>query len=417
MSIFQKIFRQNKKESITTPEDKISDLVVALDIGTEYIKCMIFEICPDGKNVLSYAKKKQMSKAMNAAVIIDLEKVLIKVKECYNIAISKLDSDKRPKDIIIGIAGEAIMGEVINVNYTREDPHTLIDQEEMNFILSQLKENSFDKAINALAEKNGYDPADIVEVYTRINDCHIGNYRVNDLRGFKGDDISFKLYTTYGPKVHLESLKTLARFLGLTLRKIMVIPFVIANNFKLNDENFSGIFIDIGGGTTDIAVVKNGAIYGTQMFGFGGKMITERISNVLGIDEELAEIKKIAYSKNQIGDNEFEVSQLEKSRIKKVLERDCNIWCTMLEVALNEIEDINIMPHNIYLSGGGALLPEIRQVINNYPWQNSIAFERVPVVSTILPKDINNIIDIKKLLTRIDDISITAMISEYTTNN
>jgi cell division protein FtsA len=81
--------------------------------------------------------------------------------------------------------------------------------------------------------------------------------------------------------------------------------------------DFSAIFIDIGGGTTDIAVVRNGGLEGTKMFGLGGRAFTKRLAQELNIGFEEAEMLKIKYAEGKLG---FDVS----AKIEKILSASRN---------------------------------------------------------------------------------------------
>jgi cell division protein FtsA len=98
--------------------------------------------------------------------------------------------------------------------------------------------------------------------------------------------------------------------------------------------NHGAIIIDVGGGTTDVALVKNGSIIGTKMFAIGGQVFTKRIQKVLGLDDfGKAENIKLDYSNSKVDSNT-------ESTISKALARDIKTWLTGVELSLEEFNEL-----------------------------------------------------------------------------
>ena len=100
-------------------------------------------------------------------------------------------------------------------------------------------------------------------------------------------------------------------------------PVARAQGAELGAE-YSAIFIDIGGGTTDVAVVRNGGIEGTKMFALGGRAFTKRLGAVLGTSFAEAEQVKLDYSAGNLADERQE-------KVKKALADDAEVWLGGIE--------------------------------------------------------------------------------------
>src|SRR6201986_5211632 len=104
--------------------------------------------------------------------------------------------------------------------------------------------------------------------------------------------------------IHLAALERTATELDLELLAVAAEPFAVARSVVGDDPNatMSAILMDVGGGTTDIAVVNDGGVQGTKMFGIGGRAYTRSVERDLGVSFEQAEKLKLALAGDQLSD-------------------------------------------------------------------------------------------------------------------
>jgi cell division protein FtsA len=185
----------------------------------------------------------------------------------------------------------------------------------------------------------------------------------------------------------LGALQTIAEELDLDLLSIVAEPYAVARaqGAELGAE-YSAIFIDIGGGTTDIAVVRNGGIEGTKMFALGGRAFTKRLAAVLGTGFTEAEQVKLDYAAGKLADSRAD-------KVKKALADDAEVWLGGVELTLSEFSNIDLLPGKILLCGGGSGLPEISELLKTKEWTENLPFARQPSVHFLQPKDVERVID------------------------
>ncbi|MBD3299771.1 MAG: hypothetical protein GF347_00275, partial [Candidatus Moranbacteria bacterium] len=157
-------------------------------------------------------------------------------------------------------------------------------------------------------------------------------------------------------------------------------------------------FIDVGGGTTDVAVVREGGIEGAKMFALGGRAFTKRISGELGMSFEEAEKIKISYSNKKISLNMAR-------KVEQILKNDCEVWLSGIELSLSEFSASDLLPSRILLCGGGSQLPGIKRALEGRNWLKNLPFAKKPVVSFIQPRDVVNIVDTTNQLQGIADVT------------
>jgi cell division protein FtsA len=222
---------------------------------------------------------------------------------------------------------------------------------------------------------------------------------VNSLIGYTGKDVKLHFYASFAPKTYVEALKKVASSLELDLLGIVSQPFAVARAFSgSSDSDFNAIFIDIGGGTTDVAVVERGNITETKMFGFGGRVFTKEISKLLDLEYRYAEQRKIKYSEKEL------TPQMSK-KIQTICYNTAKLWMKTLKAAFDSCDDVDVFPSQVYLCGGGALLSEIKEVMIEFPWKQLLPFSLVPKIKTFTPELLSNINDSSGKLKHIYDIT------------
>jgi cell division protein FtsA len=230
-------------------------------------------------------------------------------------------------------------------------------------------------------------------------DVRIDGYQVSNPIGFQGRDVSISIFNAYAPMIHLGALQTIADELRIDLISIAAEPYAVARSVDYEDVlDFSAIFIDIGGGTTDIAVVRNGGLEGTKMFSLGGRAFTKRLSQELGIGFEEAEALKIKYSEGKLG-------QDVSAKVEEILRGDTMVWLGGVELSLMEFSETDLLPSKILLCGGGSALPGIRKVLASQEWIRSLSFSKSPTVSFLQPGDVVKVFDGTKELRTPQDVT------------
>jgi cell division protein FtsA len=376
---------------------------ISLDIGTEYVKVLVFRLEGDTAYVVGTGRKKQQLSDMQGGRVTDIYGV---IKNCNEALEEAFDMAKvAPKQCVIGIAGELVKGATTTVHYSRENPKEKITLKELKEIISQVQSKAFEKTRSELAWETGQAELDVKLVNSAVVDVRIDGYKVTNPVGFQGRDIQVGIFNAFAPIVHLGALQTISEELGLDLLSIAAEPYAVARCVGLEDSaEFSSIFIDIGGGTTDIAVVRGGGVEGTKMFAIGGRVFTKSIADAFDKTFAEAEKLKIDYSLGKIPED----SEI-YTKIKKALENDCEVWLAGVELALEEFANTELLPSKILLCGGGSLLPDIQEYLEKKAWVKRLPFAKQPKVDFIKPKQLLSIKDETGKLTGSQDITPMAL--------
>ncbi len=371
--------------------------LLALDIGTEFVKALIGEIKGSEIEIIGVGRQRQRLTDMQGGAVTDIRGV---VENCdAALRMAEKMAGVVAKDVVIGIAGELVKGASTTVRYKRAASSEPIDMTELKKILDRVQYRAFERAREQLTWETGMKEIEVKLVNTAIVDVQIDGYRVTNPVGFQGRDVSIQLFNAFAPMVHLGALQSVARDLDLNLVNIAAEPFAVAKSVGAQDSSeFSAIFIDIGGGTTDIALVNNGGVEGTKMFAIGGRSFTKRIAQVAGVSFEKAEEMKLAYSAGTIGVKA-------KKAVEEAVDSDIKVWLSGVELSLAEFDRVDHLPAKIMLCGGGTGLPQIVAALKGNDWYKNLPFARKPVISHISPSEVTRVIDKTGQLTSYADIT------------
>ena len=374
------LFKNKQREELS------DNHIVALDIGTEFVKALVAEIHEDEIHVIGVGRARQDVADMHSGAIADIASV---VENCEKALIEAEDqAEIQAKKAVIGIAGELVKGATNTIKYRRPQPNRPLDEAEMEFIIDKIQERAQLKAQREIALETGNQEAEIKLVNSAIVGIHIDGYKVSNPIGFQGKDVSIQIYTAFAPTVHIGAIERVANELALDLIAVAAEPFAVARSVVGSDSSssFTAILADIGGGTTDIAVVNDGGVEGTKMFGIGGRSFTNQIANELSLSYKNAEKLKLNLS------NEKLKSSIAKQAIDAI-DNTLDVWISGVELALSDFEELDYSPNKILLCGGGSSLESLVDRLENDDWWKELPFNKKPKVKHIKPEEVYGVID------------------------
>ncbi len=376
------------------------ELIVGLDIGTEVVKALIAEIDNNELNIIGVGRKQQEMGDMHLGAIADIAGV---VQNCEAALTDAEDqAGVQAKRVVIGIAGELVKGITNTIRYRRPQPDKALDVAEMEFIIEKVQERAQGKAQAQIALETGNEDVEVKLVNSALVSIHIDGYKVSNPIGFQGRDVAVQIYTAFAPMVHIGALEKVADELALELVAVAAEPFAVSRSVLGNDSNssFTAILADIGGGTTDIAVVNDGGVEGTRMFGIGGRSFTRTIASDLDIGFKDAEKLKLNIDNN-------DVKPSVRKHLEESVDKTFEVWLSGVGLALSEFDSVDHLPNRILLCGGGSSLKRIIEGLNEQAWYKDLPFTRRPSVQLIKPSDVAGIKDTTGDVT--DHTFITAM--------
>lgn len=374
--------------------------IVALDIGTEFVKAMIAKLDGEELQVVGVGRARQDMSDMHSGAIADIGGVVRNCEEA--LAEAEDQAGLQARRVVIGVAGELVKGTTNTIRYRRPQPTRPLDETEMEFIIEKVQERAQERAQKQIGLETGNPDVEIKLVNSALVGIHIDGYKVSNPLGFQGKDVAVQIYTAFAPMLHIGALERVADELALELVAVAAEPFAVSRSVLGNDasSNFTAILADVGGGTTDIAVVNDGGVEGTKMFGIGGRSFTRTIANDLDLTYDAAEKVKVNLASDQL-------KPAVKKRVEAAVDKTLDVWLQGVELALSEFDSVDHLPNKILLCGGGASLTRLVDALSEREWYKELPFTRKPTVHHIKPGEVIGVVDTTGHIT--DHTFITAM--------
>lgn len=364
----------------------LEEYLVALDIGTEYVKALVGRVVGNEVEIIGVGRAHQELADMQAGAIADIAAVVGNCDKALSAAEQQAEVSARTA--IIGIAGELVKGTTSTVRFTRKNPSREINIEEMAKIIDLVQERAEAKARQQLAWELGGKDVEVRLVNSALVRIDIDGYKVTNPVGFQGRDVVVEMYTAFAPMIHIGALERTAKELDLDLLAVAAEPFAVARSVVGDDPNatVSAVLMDIGGGTTDIAVVNEGGVEGTKMFGIGGRAFTHAIAREL--DEEFTKAETL-----KLDANSGKLEGARKKAVDKALHKTLNVWTAGVELALSEFEKLDHLPNRLLLCGGGSSLDMLMEQLAAGEWHKGLPFTKKPAIQHIQPDEVAGIAD------------------------
>ncbi|MDC1033922.1 cell division protein FtsA [Flavobacteriaceae bacterium] len=335
---------------------------VGLDIGTTKIVAMVGE-----KNQFDKVKilgvGKSQSLGVHRGVVNNITQTIQSIKIAVDEAQSK--SGVNIKEVAVGIAGQHIRSLQHSDYITRENPDEVIN------------ENDIDKLIDQVYKLVMLPGEEIIHVLPQ--DFKVdGQSEIKEPIGMYGSRLEANFHIVVGQVSSIRNIGKCIKSSGLEMGDITLEPLASSDAVLSEEEKEAGVaLIDIGGGTTDVAIFKDGIIKHTAVIPFGGNVITEDIKEGCSIIGNQAEQLKIKFGSAWPGENkDSEIVSIPGLRGRdpkeislKTLSKIINARVVeILEQAYLEIKNYGHedskkkLIAGIVLTGGGSQLRHLKQL-------------------------------------------------------
>jgi len=261
---------------INNKEEK--NTIVALDVGTSKIVVIVAELQSDG--ILKIIGLGQhVSKGLKAGVVINIESTMQAIQRAIEEA--ELMADCKIKDVYTGIAGSHIQS---------ANAHGMVMVKD-----SEVSQMDVDRVIETAQAISLPPDQQLLHILTQeyiVDNQH----DIREPLGMSGMRLEVKVHIVSGAITAAQNIIKCIKRCGLEVVELILQPIASSEAVLTNDEKELGVcLVDIGGGTTDIAIIKNGSIQHTAVIPIAGDHITNDIAVAFRTPTQSAEDIKIAH--------------------------------------------------------------------------------------------------------------------------
>ena len=340
------------------------NISVGLDIGTTKIVAMV-GAKNEFKKLEILGIGKSQSLGVHRGVVNNITQTIESIK--YAIEEAKMESGEEDiKEVVVGIAGQHIRSLQHSDYITRENPDKVIDN------------NDIDELINQVYKLVMLPGEEIIHVLPQ--DFKVdGQSEIKEPIGMYGSRLEANFHIVVGQVSSIRNIGRCIKSSGLEMADITLEPLASADAVLSDEEKEAGIaLIDIGGGTTDVAIFKDGIIRHTAVIPFGGNVITEDIKEGCSIMGNQAEQLKVKFGSAWPGENketeivaipgllgrdpkEISLKTLSKIINARVVEIIEQVYLEIKNYGNDEVKKKLI--GGIVLTGGGSQLKHLKQLV------------------------------------------------------
>jgi cell division protein FtsA len=381
--------------------------LVALDVGTEFAKALVLAITPDEEgrlvgSVRGSGRQRQGLTHMQSGTVSDIDAVVANCSRALGEARDM--AGLQATSAVIGIAGELVKGTTSNGAVRRENAHAPMTEPELQQIVEQVQIEALADAERRIAWESGVERLDVRLVHAAVVELKIDGYPVSNPIGFTGAQLELSVFNAFAPLVHLGALQSVASQLGLKLLGVIAEPYAVATCLDPGELGDAGaVFVDIGGGTTDVALVRHGGISGTKMLALGGRAFTKGLAERFALSFSRAEALKLAAAEGDLPE------PVDRETLAEALTEDAAVWLGGVELMISDLAEGELLPGRVYLCGGGAELPQIAAALDGDEWWHRLPFARKPQVRSLSPADVVGLHDASGQLSTQQDVTPMAL--------
>ena len=340
-----------------------SKLAVGLDIGTTKIVAMLGTKNEyDKLEIVGIGKSK--SQGVHRGVVNNITQTIQSIQAAAQEA--EAVSGQKIESVVVGIAGQHIRSLQHSDYITRTNPDEVIDEAD----IERLKNQVF-----KLVMLPGEEIIHVLPQEYKVD----GQAEIKGPIGMYGGRLEANFHVVVGQVSSIRNIVRCVKSAGLTFGGITLEPLASADAVLSQEEKEAGVaLIDIGGGTTDLAIFKDGIIRHTAVIPFGGNVITEDIKEGCSIIEKQAELLKIKFGSAWPGENkdneivsipglrgrdpkEITLKNLSKvihARVQEIIEQ---VYAEIKNYGHEEQKKKLIA--GIVLTGGGSQLKHLKQLV------------------------------------------------------
>lgn len=335
---------------------------VGLDIGTTKIVAMV-GAKNDFNKVEILGIGKSQSLGVHRGVVNNITQTIQSIQQAVEEA--KTESGFEIDEVVVGIAGQHIRSLQHSDYITRNNPEEVINEDDIERLILQ---------VYKLVMLPGEEIIHVLPQEYKVD----GQAEIKEPIGMYGGRLEANFHVVVGQVSSIRNIGRCIKSSGLKMGNITLEPLASSDAVLSNEEKEAGVaLIDIGGGTTDLAIFKDGIIRHTAVIPFGGNVITEDIKEGCSIIEKQAELLKVKFGSAWPGENkDTEIVSIPGLRGRDPKEISLKTLSKIINARVVEIieqvfleiknyghsEQKNKLIAGIVLTGGGSQLNHLKQL-------------------------------------------------------
>jgi cell division protein FtsA len=363
------------------------NILVGLDIGTTKICCIVAQKV-DGRKIEILGSGVVPSRGVQDGEVKNIRDTAEDIQSA--VAIAQTKTGVTIQKVFVGIAGAHVRSSVYKLGYTRQNSSKLIDIEDIKVLEDQVKNLNNEPGEEIIS----YQPQEFyIDQKVPIK---------NNPIGVMGNRLEASWHVITGNVTSTKSIEMSVQMAGLELLDFDLEPLASAASVLTQEQMEEGVcLIDIGGGTTDIAIFTKGIIRHTAIFPYAGEYITQMIQSKMKLKYDTArKLKEMPHVTSAMYQHipetkMFTVSNLVGLPPVNIQQRYyCRLVQACLEQIFNQVKNEIASSYykdklnaGIVVTGGGAMIPHLKNFVEQYTGMHTIIGQPLSRLSNLQDKN------------------------------
>ena len=365
-------------------ENQNENIIAAIDVGTTKIVVLVGRRDTEGHiEVIGYGRTE--SKGMRRGAVLNIDEATNSIRAAVQQA--EEQSGFKITNAYVGIAGQHIRSQRFTQTKNRNSANERISQADVDSLINQMRE---------VPTEMGEEVLHILPQSYTVD----GEHDISNPVGMDGKQLSGDFHIVFGQMAAANNLRQCVENNGIKVKSLILEPLASSEAVLTNDDKELGVvLVDIGGGTTDVAIFRNGQIYHTEVIPFGGNVITSDIKESCSILERQAESLKVQFGQAIVtpdlanksvtipGTGGLKPKEISLVMLSKVIQARMNEIIATVKLQIDNAGLPKNFGAGIVLTGGGAML---RHVVNLFSLNTGLEV-RIGVPNKIIKTDIESV--------------------------
>jgi cell division protein FtsA len=358
-----------------------------LDLGTDQAKALVVELRGRESLVVGAgAARYEQHVSRQGGVPVDLQGMV----QCCDRALRQAEDMTEtccegqvvPDWVVLCVPGCATTARTHSASVQRSDPAKRVSEGELGEVLRRVQR----LALRELAEKSGPRPmetgSELELLETAVCGMWIDGRSVTSPLGLPGTKLSAAVLNVVVPASYSGMVKQVIERLGLEILELASMWRALASAARQKD----GVCVDVGGGSTDVVLLREGSAWATRSLPLGGSSFTAHLAGAFDLPWADAERLKLAYSSGQL---EGRLQESVQAAVREVLRE----WAASLGETVRTMYGGHGVPRRFSICGGSSGLPELVEFVRAFPWSEPASGALRPEVAVLRPWEIPGVLD------------------------
>ncbi|MBO4602777.1 MAG: cell division protein FtsA [Salinivirgaceae bacterium] len=337
-------------------EQQNENIIAAIDVGTTKIAVLVGRKDSDGHiEVLGYGRNE--SKGVRRGAVLNIEDAIKSIGNA--VAQAEATSGYKITEAYVGIAGHHIRSQQFTQTKNRNSANDAISRDDIDYLIDQMRE---------MPTEMGEEVLHILPQSYTVD----GEHEIMSPVGMYGKQLSGVFHIIFGNTAAANNLRQCVERNGIKVKGLILEPLASSAAVLTDDDKELGVaLVDIGGGTTDIAIYKNGCISHSKVIPFGGNSVTEDIRRGCNILERQAEGLKVQHGSALVtgdlenkavtipGSNGLKPKQITLTMLANIINARMSEIITIVKHEIESTSDLKSLGAGIVITGGGSMLPNL----------------------------------------------------------